>query len=129
MFEFMKELTKTQDGLIMFVLGLIIVAMIIDFLSGTIAAKINPDIKFNSKAGINGLLRKIVSIFLLVFFIPVTVLLPGETGVAILYTTYLGYLAFEIKSIFENAEKLGIDVSGFAIMVKALFKKENSRDD
>lgn len=128
MFEFMKELTKTQDGLIMFVLGLIIVAMIIDFLSGTIAAKINPNINFNSKAGINGLLRKIVSIFLLVFFIPVTVLLPGETGVAILYTTYLGYLGFEIKSIFENAEKLGINVSGFATMVKTLLDRNENKD-
>lgn len=125
MFESMREITKSQDGLIMFVLGLIVSAMIIDFLSGTIAAKINPNIQFLSKAGINGLLRKIASVFMLVFFIPLTVLLPADTGVALLYTVYLGYLGFEIKSIFENLEKMGINTSVFATITKSLFNKED----
>lgn len=129
MFEYMRELTKTQDGLIMFILSLIVIAMIIDFLTGTIAAKINPNIQFLSKVGINGLLRKICSVFLLVFFIPLTILLPSDTGVALLYTVYIGYLCFEIKSIFENAEKLGIDTSGFSKLLNVLVKKSGNKDD
>lgn len=81
--------------------------MIIDFASGTIGAMINPDIEFKSKVGINGILRKVASIVLLLFFIPLSVLIPNDLGVALLYTLYLGYLMMEIKSIFENYKKIG----------------------
>lgn len=60
MIEFLRELIETQDAKIFFVLGLIAVAMIIDFLTGTVSAKINKDIIFESQKGINGILRKIL---------------------------------------------------------------------
>lgn len=81
--------------------------MILDFLTGTVAAKVNPDIEFKSKVGINGILRKIVSVFLLIFFIPMSVIVPGGAGTALLYTLYIGYLMMELKSILENYQKLG----------------------
>lgn len=122
-FTFLKNLIATQDGKILFTLGAITIAMMIDFLTGTVAAKINPSIDFRSKEGINGILRKICSVIVMVFFIPVSVLLPGDTGIAFLYVMYLGYLVFELKSILENMAKMGIDIKLLKEFVDLLDKK------
>ncbi|NQM20165.1 hypothetical protein HO420_07470 [Streptococcus suis] len=45
MFDFLRELIATEDGLVLFLLSLIVVMEIVDFLSGTFAAMINPDIE------------------------------------------------------------------------------------
>ncbi|WP_390888373.1 phage holin family protein [Enterococcus devriesei] len=107
MFDYFRHFLENEDGKILFILALICGAMVIDFLTGTFAAKVNPDIEFKSKIGINGILRKIVSVFLLMFFIPLSVIVPGAVGTALLYTLYLGYLMLELKSVLENYQKLG----------------------
>ena len=121
MIEFLRELIGTQDTKILFVLGLIAAAMIIDFLTGTVAAKINKDIIFESQKGINGILRKICSMIVMIFFIPVSILLPEGIGVGVLY---LGYLVMEIKSILENLKKMGIDTSLFNNFVSEVEKNK-----
>lgn len=123
MIEFLRELIGTQDTKILFVLGLIAAAMIIDFLTGTVAAKINKDIIFESQKGINGILRKICSMIVMIFFIPVSILLPEGIGVGLVYVLYLGYLVMEIKSILENLKKMGIDTSLFNNFISEVEKK------
>ncbi len=113
MFSYLAHLVDDQDFKAVYVLMLICIAMIIDFLSGTIAAKINPDIEFKSKVGINGILRKVASMVLLIYFIPLAPLVPGGAGVGLIYVLYIGYLCMEIKSIFENYQKMGNDTSLF----------------
>src|SRR5574344_665194 len=83
-FDFLRNIIATEDGLILFLLGLIVAMEIIDFFSGTFAAIINPSIEYKSKIGINGLLRKIQGIVLLTVLIPMSILLPEQTGVAFL---------------------------------------------
>ena len=95
----------------MFILAMICCAMIIDFLSGVFAAKMNPKIDFQSRIGINGILKKIAALMLLIFFIPLAMTIPGNTGTGLLYVLYFGYLLMEIQSILENYQKIGIDVS------------------
>ena len=87
--------------------------MVIDFITGTIAAIVNPEIEFKSKAGINGILRKIASMLLLIVFLPLSVLIPNGAGLALVCTLYGGYLVFEIKSIIENVGKNGTDTTLF----------------
>lgn len=123
MFIFLKNLMESQDGQILYILGLIAIAMIIDFFTGTIAAKINPSIDFVSKKGINGILRKLCSMIVMIFFVPLSILLPNDTGIALLYVTYLGYLLFEITSVLENLKKMGMDVDLFKRFVEQLKKK------
>lgn len=118
----LRGFVDTQDKLIVFTLTLIMGAMVIDFLTGTLAAKINPKIEFKSKEGINGILRKIYSIVLLAFCIPLSVLLPEGIGLGTLQVLYMGYLFFEMKSILENFEKLGIDTALFKEFFEALKK-------
>lgn len=124
MIEFLRELIGTQDTKILFVLGLIAAAMIIDFLTGTVAAKINKDIIFESQKGINGILRKICSMIVMIFFIPVSILLPEGIGVGLVYVLYLGYLVMEIKSILENLKKMGIDTSLFNNFISEVEKNK-----
>ncbi|WP_191960826.1 phage holin family protein, partial [Streptococcus pneumoniae] len=75
-FNFLRSVVQTEDGLVLYALTLIVSMEIIDFVTGTIAAIINPDIEYKSKTGINGLLRKISGVLLLMILIPASVLLP-----------------------------------------------------
>ena len=122
MIEFLKELTGTQDAKIFFILGLIAIAMIIDFLTGTVSAKINQNII--SQKGINGILRKICSMIVMIFFIPVSILIPEGIGIGLVYVLYLGYLFMELKSILENLKKMGVDVSLFKNFVDEVEKNK-----
>ncbi|GGC85845.1 hypothetical protein GCM10011573_14360 [Enterococcus wangshanyuanii] len=123
MFEYLDRFLVDADHKAIYVLALICVAMIIDFLSGSLAAKINPDIHFLSKVGINGILRKIASMVLLMFFVPLAPLIPGGTGVGLIYVLYIGYLLMELKSILENYKKMGIGTELFEDFLK------NFKDD
>ncbi|MGT2708652.1 phage holin family protein [Streptococcus panodentis] len=126
--QIMRSMVDTQDKLIFFTLTLIMGAMVIDFLTGTLAAKINPNIEFKSKAGINGIIRKIASIALLSFCIPLSILLPEGIGLGALQILYLGYLFFELKSILENFDKLGINTLLFKEFIEK-FSKTNNQED
>ncbi|WP_303765629.1 phage holin family protein [Abiotrophia defectiva] len=126
MFTYLRQLTETDDSKILFILAVICGAMILDFASGTLAAWVNPDIEFKSKMGINGIIRKIASIVLLVFFIPISVVVPGVIGVATLYTLYLGYLAMEMRSIFENYKKFGFETGPLQAVLDLLKPKDGN---
>lgn len=123
----LRDLINTQDKLIVFTLALIMGAMTIDFLTGTLAAKLNPDIEFLSKEGINGIIRKIASIALLAFCIPLSILLPEGIGLGALQILYFGYLFFELKSILENFDKLGINTALFRDFVEKISSSKNEK--
>lgn len=125
----LRALADTQDEIIVFTFGLIMGAMVIDFLTGTIAAKINPNIQFRSKAGVNGILRKIASIALLAFCIPLSVILPEGIGPAALQVLYMGYLGFELLSIVENAKKLGLNTEPLEKFIKNLYHPKKEEDN
>lgn len=88
----------------MFILAMICCAMIIDFLSGVLPQN-ESKIDFQSRIGINGILKKIAALMLLIFFIPLAMTIPGNTGTGLLYVLYFGYLLMEIQSILENYQK------------------------
>lgn len=117
-------LVLIQEQKILYILSLLSVAMVIDFISGIYAAKIHREI--TSKRGINGIIRKIASMILLVFFMPVALIIPGQTGIALLSVLYLGYLFMEIQSILENYQKIGIDTKHFQRILEKLKKREGT---
>lgn len=128
MFDFLRELIATEDGLILFLLGLIVSLEIIDFATGTFAAIINPNIEYKSKVGINGLIRKVLGVILLTVLIPMSVLLPEQTGVAFLYTIYVGYLILTFRSLVENYGKAKGDTSIFANVTAAFERLINKKE-
>lgn len=124
MIEFLRNLLQTEDTKILFILALIAISMILDFATGTIAAKINNNIKFESQKGINGILRKICSMIVMIFFIPLSVLVPEGIGTTLVYVLYLGYLVMEVTSVLENLKKMGIDTSLFINFLKNIEKSK-----
>lgn len=124
MIEFLRNLLQTEDTKILFILALIAISMILDFATGTIAAKINSNIKFESQKGINGILRKICSMIVMIFFIPLSVLVPEGIGTTLVYVLYLGYLVMEVTSVLENLKKMGIDTSLFTNFLKNIEKSK-----
>ncbi|ORJ32860.1 holin [Streptococcus oralis subsp. tigurinus] len=127
-FNFLRSVVQTEDGLVLYALTLIVSMEIIDFLTGTIAAIANPDIEYKSKIGINGLLRKILGVLLLMILIPMSVLLPEKSGFAFLYSIYLGYIVFTFQSLVENYRKLKGNVTLFQPILKA-FQRLIEKDD
>lgn len=127
MMDFFRELLMTEDTKVMFILGLIAIAMCIDFITGTFAAKVNTEIEFGSKKGINGIIRKLSSLILLIFFIPISVLFPLNTGIAALYVLYIGYLVMEVQSIIENQQKMGNKTDLFKRFIDS-FKSSQDKD-
>ncbi|MBU5364683.1 phage holin family protein [Enterococcus devriesei] len=106
---------------VLFVLALISLAMLLDLITGLIAARLTKQL--SSKIGINGILRKIASILLLLFFLPVASLIPMNAGNVLLYAFYLSFLFMEIHSVFENYEKMGIATDLFRDFLQRLIDK------
>ena len=110
LFSALEQAVSTSEGKALYILVLICIAMILDFLLGSFAAWRDPQVKFTSQRGIDGILRKLASILVLVCCIPVSALVPAEAGLAALIVLYLGYLFYELASVIENLERLGAPV-------------------
>lgn len=129
LFDFLRKLTQTEDGLVLYALSLIVILEIVDFLSGTFGAIANPEIEYKSKIGINGLIRKVLGVLLLMVLIPMSVLLPEKTGFAFLYSIYLGYLIFTFQSLIENYRKLKGNITIFQPIIKAFEHLYSDKND
>ena len=112
LFSALEQAVSTSEGKALYILVLICIAMILDFLLGSFAAWRDPQVKFTSQRGIDGILRKLASILVLVCCIPVSALIPQGSGTFALIVLYLGYLVMELASVIENLERLGAPVSG-----------------
>ena len=112
LFQALEQAVSTTEGRVLYILSLVCVAMILDFLLGSLAAWRDPNVKFTSGRGIDGILRKLASILVLVCCIPVSALIPADAGLVALVVLYLGYLLMELASVVENLAKLGAPVSG-----------------
>ncbi|BCA85664.1 hypothetical protein EsVE80_11870 [Enterococcus saigonensis] len=120
--EFWRFLLYLNGTGIFNVVAVLAIAMIFDFFSGMVAATQTKSI--SSRIGINGIIRKLASMLLLLFFVPVAFILPAKTGVAMLWVFYVGYLWLEIESILENYRKLGIDIAIFKKFLAEIRKRK-----
>ena len=123
----LTQLMKTEYLILLFVL------FVVDFFSGICSAFIS-DTEMKSKKWIDGLLRKSV-IFLTVFSLGVVSAVLEQP--LIFFTFFLLFVFGELKSIFENLEKIGIpgmkDISSIfdnftkyiAKKIKTFFEKFN----
>lgn len=119
--DFLLDLTqimRTEHLILLFVL------FVVDFFSGICSAFIS-DTEIGSKKWIDGLLRKSV-IFLTVFSLGVVSAVLDQPFI---FTTFFLLFVFgELKSIFENLEKIGVpgmkDISNiFDNFTKRIVKK------
>ena len=128
LFQTLAQAASTTEGKALYLLALLCLTMALDFLLGSLAAWRDPSVKFTSGRGIDGILRKLASILVLVCCIPVSALVPAEAGLAALIVLYLGYLVMELASVVENLSKLGAPVSGLKRFIENV-RDSTSHDD
>lgn len=120
---------NSEDTKIIYLLTLILIANIIDFIIGWTNAKFNPEVDFSSSKAIYGIARKIILFIVLVFFVPVSVLIPEPIGISALWILFLGYLFSEINSILNHLKLAKDDksVDPFFDFVQTIFKKGDKK--
>lgn len=128
LFECLHNASDSLEGKALYVLTMVCVLMIVDFVTGTAAAWLNTEIKFNSQAGINGILRKVVSIIALAVCIPIAAMLPDDLGLYTLLALYIGYMLMEFTSIVENLGKMGVPIMPLQTFIQNV-KDELKEDD
>ena len=85
----------------------LIVAMLIDYVSGVLAAYVNPNLALNSQRGFRGICKKIMILLL----VCLAHLMDTATGQAVICTAVIWFfLGNEGLSIVENAAKMGLPV-------------------
>ena len=101
-------------------------AMVIDYVSGVLAAYVNPNLALNSQRGFRGICKKIMILLLvcLAHFI------DTATGQAVICTAVIWFfLGNEGLSIVENAAKMGLPVpSRLKAALEQLTEEKESRD-
>ena len=107
-------------------LAALVVAMLIDYVSGVIAAYINPALSLNSQRGFRGILKKIM-ILLLVSLGHVldTAMHQQIICIAVMYF----FLGNEGLSIVENAAKAGVPIpTKLRDQLEQLMEEKEGRD-
>lgn len=95
---------------------LLLIGMFIDVITGVIASKHTGEL--SSSRGTFGLVKKILIILLLLYFVAVAPVLPGDFGLYAVYTALIGQIFIELLSIKENYDKLGIKSDVFSKIFK-----------
>jgi len=102
MIDWLSQWLLSDNTKLLYLLTLILIANVIDFLMGWINAKFNEHVSFSSSKAIYGIARKMVMFIILVYFVPVAILIPSPIGIGALYVLFVGYLASEINSILSH---------------------------
>lgn len=89
------------------VLTALAIAMVIDYISGVIAAYLNPNMALNSQKGFRGILKKIMILLLVALAHAIDRALGGTMLFSVVVYFFLGN---EGLSIIENAAKAGLPI-------------------
>lgn len=135
MLNWLAGFLENDSTKIFYILGCILIANMIDFLLGWLNARLNPKVQFSSSKAIYGIARKMILFIILIFFVPVSLLVPQPIGTSALYVLFIGYLLSEINSILNHLKITDDDkdVSLFSDFIKTIFfkgsgKSEHDRD-
>lgn len=109
-----------------YLLALIGLAMSIDFICGVVRARVTKEIL--SRIGINGILKKMAAMMVLILFFFTSFFLPEGVGVTMTSVLFTGYFLMEVQSILENLEKMGITVDCFKKAKETIERTERKED-
>lgn len=124
MLNYLSSWLENDNTKIFYLLALILIANVIDFIMGWVNAKFNSDVTFSSSKAILGITRKLLVFIVLIYFIPVALLVPEPVGIGAIYVLYLGYLASEVNSILSHMKLTEDDKTNmFADFIEKIFNK------
>lgn len=88
--------------LLIILIGLYFISATIDFLIGTTNAGLTATIQFSTKTAQLGIVRKLVTLAVMVLVVPLALLLPMDFGIYSLAILYIGIVVSEIYSILAH---------------------------
>ena len=124
MITYLQTLLSTDDSKIIYILTLLMVLMMVDFVMGVVIARLDKDIQFSSFKMKIGILIKIVEILLAIIAIPFALLF--DVGLQLLYVLYVGLCGSELYSIFGHMKIVDDGDKGIDLLEKffnGLFRK------
>lgn len=105
MINYLEVLALWMDQphyLVPILIGLYFLASTIDFLIGTINAGLTTTVKFSTKTAQLGIMRKLVTLAVMILIIPLALMLPEDLGIYSLTVLYIGIVVTEIYSILAH---------------------------
>lgn len=126
---YLEHYLRNDNTKLLYLLALILGANILDFTLGYLNAKLNKKVAFRSNKAIMGIIRKVVTFILLIYFIPVSLLVPSPIGIGAIYILFGGYLVSEINSILSHLKMTDDGKEGdvFADFIQTIFSNLNKK--
>lgn len=113
-----------------------LIAASVDFVIGSFNAAYTEGVTFSTRKAQLGIVRKLVTMAVMILVVPLALLLPMDTGTYLLTILYLGIVATEIYSILAH---IGIVKDGdkhknligilFTSLLETVFKSKNMNSD
>lgn len=113
-----EEMMKNEYGKVLMWLGVILILMAVDMITGFIQAYINHDVKSGKMS--TGLLKKFALLVVLIAIVPLTIVLPDLISVSVIISVYTLETINELISVVENCNKLGVGKEIFDPIIKRL---------
>ncbi len=100
--EILSQWMSQPHYLLLILVVTYFVAGTIDFLIGTFNAVYTKEVEFSSRIAQLGIVRKLVTLALMILVVPLALMLPLDVGIYSLTILYVGIAGSEIYSIMEH---------------------------
>lgn len=120
-----EEMMKNEYGKVLMWLGVILILMAVDMITGFIQAYINHDVKSGKMS--TGLLKKFALLVVLIAIVPLTIVLPDLISVSVIISVYTLETINELISVVENCNKLGVGKEIFDPIIKRLQSNQSEK--
>jgi toxin secretion/phage lysis holin len=97
--DILKQWMDQPHYLLIVLIMVYIVAGTVDFLAGTFNAAYSKDVQFSSRTAQLGIVRKLVTLIIMILIIPLALILPYDVAIYSLSFMYVGIVSSEIYSI------------------------------
>lgn len=131
MITYLQSLLENDDTKVLYILGVLVLLMMVDFLLGFTNAKFNQMVTFKSGQALAGIVKKMMYIAVVVVFSLVSLLLPQPIGIGALYTFLFGMLYAELNSILSHLRVTedGKDHSVFVDFIEQFKTRKGGNSD
>lgn len=100
--EILSVWMKQPHYLLVILIMLYLISGTIDFLIGTVNAGLTPTVEFSTRTAQLGIIRKLVTLSVMILVVPLALILPMDFGIYSLMILYLGIVVSEIYSILAH---------------------------
>lgn len=116
MIDFLEHALENDNTKVVYVLTLLLVLLVFDFVIGAVMAKLNQDIEFTSFKMKIGIVTKLAEFIFAVVALPLAILVDG--GIEMLWVMYIGLCMAEGYSILGH---IGVVDDGKGVELMSIF--------